>query len=92
MPGTLLLEGGAGFGGRMADPDRQALAAAGGLHAPVVVIPAAAAPDHNAERAGRKAVRWFQGLGAVQVESLALVDRATADDPAIEKNRGWTHA
>jgi cyanophycinase len=83
MPGALLLEGGAEFGGRMADPDRQALAAAGGPHAPVMVIPAAAAPDRNAERAGRNAVRWFQGLGAVQVERLALVDRATADDPAI---------
>ena len=83
MPGYLLLEGGAEFGGRMADPDRQALAAAGGPEAAVAVIPAAAAPDNNAERAGRNAVRWFQGLGALQVESLPLVDRASADDPAI---------
>uniref|UniRef100_UPI003568A139 Type 1 glutamine amidotransferase-like domain-containing protein n=1 Tax=Desulfosarcina sp. TaxID=2027861 RepID=UPI003568A139 len=83
MTGRLLIEGGAEFGGRMADPDRAAMAAAGGSHAPVVVIPAAAAPDHNAEWAGRNAVRWFKSLGAVQVESLPLVDRATADDPAI---------
>ena len=83
MHGTLLLEGGAEFGGRMADPDRQALAAAGGPHAAVAVIPAAAAPDHNSERAGQNAVRWFQQLGALQVESLPLVDRASADDPAI---------
>jgi len=83
MSGTLLLEGGAEFGGRMADPDREALAAAGGSSAAVVVIPAAAAPDHNAERAGQNAVRWFQRLGALQVESLPLVDRASADDPAI---------
>lgn len=83
MSGTLLLEGGAEFGGRMADPDRQALAAAGGPSAAVVVIPAAAAPDQNSERAGQNAVRWFQRLGALQVESLPLVDRASADDPAI---------
>ena len=83
MPGALLLEGGAEFGGRMADPDREALAAAGGPSAMVAIIPAAAAPDHNAERAGKNAVRWFQRLGALQVESLPLVDRASADDPAI---------
>jgi cyanophycinase len=81
--GYILLEGGAEFGGRMADPDRAAMAAAGGPGAPLVVIPAAAAPDHNAERAGRNAVRWFQRQGALQVESLPLVDRASADDPAI---------
>ena len=83
MPGTLLLEGGAEFGGRMADPDREAMAAAGGPSAPVAIIPAAAAPDHNAERAGKNALRWFRHLGAWQVESLPLVDRISAEDPAI---------
>jgi cyanophycinase len=83
MPGALLLEGGAEFGGRMADPDREALAAAGGPRAMVAIIPAAAAPDHNDERAGQNAVRWFRHLGALQVESLPLVDRVSADDPAI---------
>lgn len=83
MPGALLLEGGAEFGGGMADPDRQALAEAGGPSALVAIIPAAAAPDHNAERAGKNAVRWFRQLGALQVESLPLVDRISADDPAI---------
>ena len=83
MPGYLLLAGGAEFGGQMAAADRQALAAAGGLEAPVAIIPAAAAPDHNAERAGNNGVRWFQSLGAQAVEALPLVDRITADDPAI---------
>ncbi len=83
MEGYILLEGGAEFGGRMADPDRAAMAAAGGPNAPVAVIPAAAAPDHNAQRAGDNAVRWFQGLGAWHVESLPLIDRASADAPAI---------
>ncbi len=81
--GALLLEGGGEFGGRMADPDREALSAAGGPSARVAIIPAAAAPDHNDERAGQNAVRWFRHLGALQVESLPLVDRVSANDPAI---------
>lgn len=51
--GYLVLEGGAEFGGRMAEPDRRALALAGGPEAPIVIIPTAAAPDHNHERAGQ---------------------------------------
>ncbi len=81
--GYLLLEGGAEFGGEMAAPDREALALAGGPAAPVAVIPAAAAPDDNDVRAGRRAVRWFESLGASRVEALPLVDRASADDTAI---------
>ncbi|MGD8703655.1 MAG: Type 1 glutamine amidotransferase-like domain-containing protein [Desulfosarcina sp.] len=83
MSGHLLLEGGAEFGGAMASPDREAIRLAGGLGAAVAVIPAAAAPDHNDERAGRRAVNWFRGLGALKVESLPLVNRASADDPDI---------
>ncbi|MDJ0780449.1 MAG: Type 1 glutamine amidotransferase-like domain-containing protein [Desulfosarcinaceae bacterium] len=83
MSGYLLLSGGAEFGGRMADPDRAALAAAGGPEAPVAIIPAAAAPDRNDQRAGDNGVRWFRQLGARQVHRLGLVDRASADDPAI---------
>ena len=81
--GYLLLEGGAEFGGQMAIPDTQALTAAGGPAAPVVIIPAAAAPDRNDVRAGENGVRWFRGLGAERVEALPLVDRHSADDPAI---------
>ncbi len=83
MSGYLLLEGGAEFGGQMAVPDREALTLAGDPASPVAVIPAAAAPDHNDARAGRNAVRWFESLGATQVEALPLVDRTSADDPAI---------
>ncbi len=81
--GYLLLEGGAEFGGQMAIPDTQALTAAGGPAAPVVIIPAAAAPDGNDVRAGQNGVRWFRGLGAERVEALPLIDRDSADDPAI---------
>jgi cyanophycinase len=78
MAGYILLEGGAEFGGKMALPDQRAIELAGGLHVPVSIIPTAAAPDHNHERAGRNGVKWFGSLGATQVESLPLIDKSSA--------------
>jgi cyanophycinase len=89
--GFILLEGGAEFGGEMAAPDRRALELAGGFDVPVSIIPAAAAPDSNHQRAGENGKRWFQSLGATDVVVLPLIDRASANDPAIvdtlEKSR-----
>ena len=78
--GYLLLEGGAEFGGRMRDPDLRAIELAGGFDAPLRIIPTAAAPDDNHRRAGSNGARWFQGLGAKDVESLPLTDKASAND------------
>jgi cyanophycinase len=83
MQGYLLLEGGAEFGGQMSQPDLRAIELAGGPGAPISIIPTAAAPDNNHQRAGRNGVNWFKSLGATRVESLALIDKASADDPAI---------
>lgn len=83
MTGYLLLEGGAEFGGQMAEPDRRAIELAGGPDVPISIIPTAAAPDNNHQRAGRNGVSWFQSLGAKNVESLPLIDKASANDPAI---------
>ena len=83
MKGSIVLEGGAEFGGQMAAVDRRALELAGGAEANVVILPTAAAPDHNHQRAGGNGLRWFQSLGARQVTLLALIDRATAEDAAI---------
>jgi cyanophycinase len=83
MSGWILLEGGAEFGGGMAAPDRRALALAGGADAPLVILPTAAAPDHNDRRAGQNGARWFASLGARRVAVLPLVDRVSANDPAI---------
>src|SRR5438552_8281443 len=83
MQGYLLLEGGAEFGGRMSEPDRRAIELAGGPGAPISIIPTAAAPENNHQRAGRNGVNWFKSLGATQVESLPLIDKASANDPAI---------
>ena len=80
MAGYLLLEGGAEFGGQMAEPDLRAMELAGGAGAPISIIPTAAAPDNNAQRAGNNGVRWFRSLGAKQVELLPLVDKASAND------------
>jgi cyanophycinase len=84
--GYLLLEGGAEFGGRMRDPDLQAIALAGGFNAPIRIIPTAAAPDNNHQRAGNNGIRWFQGLGAKDVVSLPLIDKPSANNPEIAKS------
>jgi cyanophycinase len=76
--GTLLLAGGAEFGGKMAEPDLKAIELAGGFDAPIRILPTAAAPDHNHVRAGNNGVRWFQSLGAKDVASVPLTDKASA--------------
>ena len=84
--GYLLLEGGAEFGGRMRDPDLQAITLAGGFDAPIRIIPTAAAPDNNHQRAGHNGVRWFQSLGAKDVVSLPVIDKASANNVDIAKS------
>jgi cyanophycinase len=84
--GYLLLEGGAEFGGAMREPDLRAIELAGGFDAPIRILPTAAAPDHNHIRAGNNGVRWFRSLGARDVESLLLIDKASANDPQIAES------
>src|SRR5215216_1939325 len=84
--GYLLLEGGAEFGGRMRDPDLKAIELAGGFEAPIRIIPTAATPDNNQQRAGNNGIRWFQSLGAKNVVSLPLTDKASANDASIAKS------
>ncbi len=81
--GILLLEGGAEFGGRMSEPDLRAMELAGGLAASVAILPTAAAPDHNDQHAGRNGVRWFSSLGVSQVAVVPVIDKRSADDPAL---------
>ena len=64
-------------------PDTHAIQLAGGPDAPIRIIPTAAAPDNNHVRAGNNGLRWFQSLGARDVESLPLIDKASANDPKI---------
>jgi cyanophycinase len=77
--GYLLLEGGAEFGGRMAEPDWRAIEQAGGFDARLRLLPTAAAPDHNHQRAGNNGKRWFQNLGARDVAVVPVLDRASAE-------------
>ena len=84
--GTLLMEGGAEFGGDMREPDLKAIERAGGWNAPIRIIPAAAAPDQNDQRAGNNGIRWFQSLGATDVKSIPLIDRESANDKTIAQS------
>jgi cyanophycinase len=81
--GTILLAGGAEFRGQMANADRRAIELAGGTNARLSIIPAAAAPDNNHQRAGQNGVEWFNKLGAVNVSSLPLIDRESANEAAV---------
>src|SRR5690242_8546505 len=81
--GYLLLEGGAEFGGSMSEPDLRAIKLAGGMDAPVCILPTAAAPDHNHKRAGGNGVRWFTSLGARNVSSLDVIDAKSANDKKL---------
>jgi cyanophycinase len=83
MTGHILLAGGAEFGGRMAEADVRAIELAGGADARISIVPTAAAPDNNHERAGRNGVRWFESLGARNVTALPLTDRASAESLAV---------
>ena len=78
--GTLLLEGGAEFGGAMREPDLRAIEMAGGTHVSIRIIPTAAAPDKNHLRAGNNGIRWFLSLGATNVEPVLLINKESADD------------
>ncbi len=81
--GHLLLEGGAEFGGQMREPDLRAIALAGGFDAPLRILPTAAAPDRNHLNAGNNGIRWFRSLGARDVLSLAVIDKASANNEDI---------
>src|SRR5512139_879784 len=83
MRGALLLAGGAEFGGRMSEPDLRLIELADGFDAPIRIIPAAAAPDHNHVRAGNNGVRWFESLGARDVQVIFAINRSSADDASI---------
>jgi cyanophycinase len=79
VTGYLLLEGGAEFGGKMAEPDLRAIQLAGGLHTPIAILPTAAAPDRNHERAGNNGLRWLQQLGATNITVAPVIDRESAN-------------
>lgn len=79
----LLLAGGAEFGGKMSEPDLQAIQLAGGFDVPICIIPTAAAPDNNHKRAGNHGVRWFQSLGSKNVFVVDVIDSKSANDSSL---------
>ena len=83
MTNPILLEGGAEFGGLMSEPDLRAIDLAGGMDAPIRILPTAAAPDNNHVRAGNNGIRWFKSLGAKDVQVVYAIDQASANDEAV---------
>ncbi len=81
--GHITLEGGSEFGGQMAAPDLRSIELAGGLDAPIAIIPTAAAPDNNHRRAGENGRRWFTSLGATNVQVVPLLDRNSAENATV---------
>lgn len=67
----------------MSEPDLRAIELAGGTDSPICIIPAAAAPDHNHKRASQNGIRWFQGLGAGNVQAVDVIDLTSANDPSL---------
>ena len=80
---TIVLAGGAEFGGQMAIPDKLAIERAGGPDALINILPTAAALDNNHQVAGQNGVNWFKSLGATNVSALPLIDSMSANDPEI---------
>ncbi len=89
--GHILLEGGSEFYGGMSEPDLAAISLAGGVDVSISIIPTAAAPDRNDRRAGQNGVRWFNALGASSVNSLPIVDRASAAEPEVTARLKRSH-
>ena len=87
--GFILLEGGSEFNAGMAAADERAMAVCGGRAQPVRIIPAAAVPDNNHGRAAANGVGWFQSLGAADVRSVAIIDRASADRHDLAEEIEW---
>jgi len=81
--GYLLLAGGAEFDGQMSAVDACAIELAGGLDAPICIIPTAAAPDNNQQRVGNHGIRWFRSLGVKNVFSVDVIDAASANDSSL---------
>jgi len=79
----VLLAGGGEFGANMEAPDRRSIARAGGFEARICIVPTAAVPDNNHERAGNNGRRWFRHLGARNVGVVPLIDRRSAAHGAV---------
>lgn len=83
--GYLVLQGGAEFSGSMRISDLRAMDLAGGVNSPIDIIPAAAAPDDNHERAGQNGCDWFHSLGARHVSVAMVIDRPSANDAQMSR-------
>jgi cyanophycinase len=83
MPGLLVLAGGAEFEKGMDGADKFLIEQAGGPDAPIVILPTAGGADGGEHMAARRGTAWFQQLGGRNVQAVMVVDRQSANDPAL---------
>ncbi|MEI6043399.1 MAG: Type 1 glutamine amidotransferase-like domain-containing protein [Chloroflexota bacterium] len=83
MPGLLVLAGGAEFQRGMEEADKFLLEQAGGSEASIVILPTAGGADGGERMAARNGVAWFKSLGGNKVEAVMVVDRQSANHPAL---------
>jgi hypothetical protein len=76
--GSICLQGGAELQPGCEAMDSAMLLGPDGVSRPVLVAPFAGRPGREREVAGRKAERWYRGLGATQVEVVLTEDDAFA--------------
>lgn len=85
MPGLIVLAGGAEFQKGMESADNFLIEQAGGPDAPIVILPTAGGADGGEGIAVRNGTSWFRQLGGRNVEAAMVVDRKTANDPALAR-------
>lgn len=83
MPGLLVLAGGAEFQKGLDSADKFLIEQAGGPDAPIVILPTAGGADGGEGMAARNGVSWFRQMGGQNVEAVMVVDRQSANDPAL---------
>ncbi len=83
MAGLLVLAGGAEFQKGMDAADKYLIEQAGGPDAPIVILPTAGGADGGEGMAARRGTEWFRQMGGRKVEAVMVVDRKSANDPAL---------
>jgi len=83
VAGLIVLAGGAEFQKGFEGADKFLIEQAGGPDAPIVILPTAGGADGGEGMAARNGTNWFRQLGGRNVEAVMVVDRQSADDPAL---------
>lgn len=61
--------------------DRYVLDLAGGLNAPIIIVPTINGAHYAASKLAKNVVKWFGKLGATQIEVIPISHKRVANDP-----------